>query len=406
MNIDRTLSRISLAFAGALALVAAAPAAAQEMDARLLPWLGCWTPAAEGTGLDLVCVQPAQQPGAMEIVRIADGQPAGREVIWTDGRRHETAREACTGWEEGSLSEDGRRIFLRGAFTCDGVTQETSGVVAMASAAAWIDVRTAGQGSDQVAWVQRYVAATAEASAEAGYGDLLRDRAWVVGNARVAASAPLDADDVIEASERVPAEAVKALLAEKRDGLDLDAATLVRMADAGVDEGVIDVAVAVSFPDRFQLASGGEPQVASALDDGSLRRRWVGSPAYYDPYFMPWSLRYGRGWYGYDPYGYGYGYGYGGLGYGYGYPYGYRPTVVVVTPSSEPAAQHGRVVNGRGYARGGSRSSGGSSDSYVPARSGASGSSGATAGSSSGTRSGSSGAASTGRTAKRRGGGL
>ena len=164
----------------------------------------------------------------------------------------------------------------------------------------------------------------------------------------------------------------------------------------------------MSYPDRFQLNAGvpGQEMAVSALDRGSLRRRWaytgVMGPSFYDPFYAPWSLRfgYGNGWYGYDPYGWGYGYGYRyGGGYGYG---GYRPTVIVV---DQAPREHGRVINGRGYSRGRSPgASGGSGGSYVPSRSGGGGSgTGATSGgasSSSGSR-----GTSTGRTAKPRGGG-
>lgn len=402
MTTQRNIGRAVLALGAALAVLAGpGPLAAQDVDARWLPWIGCWAPSSEGAGVDLVCVQPAQQPSAVELLRIVDGAIAQREVLWADGQRHETSRESCTGWEQGSFSEDGRRLFLKGEYTCEGVTQETAGIVSMASPATWLDVRVAGMGGERVAWVQRYHAVSEERAAAAGVGGLLDNRAMSVATARMVAASALDVDDVIEASALAPAEAVQALLAERADPLDLNAAELIRMADAGIADDVIDVAVAVSYPQRFRLDTGGDPQVAaSALDRGSLRRRWVGS-AYYDPFFMPWSLRYGygSGWYGYDRYGYGYG-GYGYGGYFGGYPYGYRPTVIVVDEVGDRPAG-GRVVNGRGYSRGRTTGSGGSGGSYGPPRSAGSGATGAATGSTGSSSSGKS----TGRTAKPRGGG-
>jgi hypothetical protein len=348
----------------------------------------------------------------MEFLRVSDGAVVAREVLWADGQRHETTREACTGWEEGSFSKDGRRIFLRSEYNCGGdAVQEGGGIIAMASPLTFVDVRVAGMGGERMAWVQRYQAAgTAEAEI-AGFGDILEDRGWSVGQARMVAAAPLSVEDLIEASQAVPAEAVEAFLAERGDRMELKSAQLLQLAEAGVPENVIDVAVATAYPESFRLGSGmGQAGNVSALDDGSLRRRWGtrGSLAY-DP-FLPSSLRYGYAGslyygygyspygYGYNPYAYGYGYGYGGYGYG-GYGYGgYRPVVIEVDRTGDAPA-HGRVVKGRGYSQGRGTSSG-PSQSYVPrSTAGASGSS------ASGSTSGSSGSGSSGRTAKPRGGG-
>lgn len=381
-----------------LSLGAAGSASGQDVDPRWLPWLGCWAPSADNTGVDLVCVQPSEQAGAVELLRVVEGAVASREVLWADGRRHDTSRESCEGWEEGHFSADGRRLFTRGEYVCEGMTQQVAGVIAMASSVAWIDVRTAGMGGENVAWVQRYHAAPAAEVEAAGFGDILGERAWAVATARMVAAHTLDVDDLIEASGALPPEAVEALVAERQDRFELTSDDLIRMADAGVADDVIDVAIAVSYPERFQLRTDQDQVAVSALDTGSLRRRWTRpaafmGPAFYDPFYMPWSLRYGygyRSWYGWDPYGYGWSYG------------GYRPTVVVV---DQVERDHGRVVNGRGYTRGrsysgGSRDAGGS---YAPARSGATGSGSAQP--STGSSGASSRGSDTGRTARRRGGG-
>ena len=405
------LSRGALALGLALALVGAGPAGAQEVDARWLPWIGCWEPANGAGEADLVCVRPGDDAGAVELLRVKGAEVVGREVVWTDGTRHENAHEGCKGWEEGAFSSDGRRIFLRSSYACAGdVTQDGGGILAFTSPAEWLDVRAAGMGGQSTAWVQRFRPAEPALAEAAGFGDLLAGRAWPARTARLVAGATLDVDDVIEATAQVPAEAVRAFLAEQRSPLELSAAELARMADAGVPEQVIDVAVAVSYPERFTLQAQGERVTPSALDEGSLRRRWAYqgylgmSPGFYDPFFAPWSLRFGYGYgsgyygYGYDPYGYGYSpYSYG-WGYGGGY-YGYTPVIVNVDRTPQ---EHGRVIGGRGYSRGsGSGGSAGSSSGWPLHSGGASGSSGA---SSSG-GGGSSGGSDTGRTAKPRGGG-
>jgi hypothetical protein len=378
-----------------LALVALAPAlaSAQNTDPRLLPWLGCWEPANGADAGDLLCVRPATQDAAVEVARLAGNEIVSRELVWADGARHETERADCTGWEEGTFSQDGRRLFLSSEHACQSGTEQGGGIMAIASPNEWLDIRVAGRDDDMMAWVQRYQLASAEKTEAAGFGDVLDD-AWSARTARMVASAALDVDDVIEANEHVSHQAVEALLAERGDPLTLNSEEIVRMSDAGVPESTIDVAVAVSYPETFQLAQGDQPERAVA-DDENLDRRW-GRRGYgfYDPYF--YDPFYRNSYYGY---GYGYGsYGYGGYGYG---GYGYVPTVVVV---DRQPTQHGRVVNGRGYTRGSGSSTGGASRTYVPSggrpaaapRSGASTSGGTAA------RSG--GSSGSTRTAKPRGG--
>ena len=110
-----------------------------------------------------------------------------------------------------------------------------------------------------------------------------------------------------------------------------------RLDDAGVADEVIDVVVAVSFPEQFAV-------------DRDARGRGVGGtgPAYRG---RLGTRLYGRGYYAPDPFYFGYtpfGYGYSRLGWWYG---AHRPTVVIVSPRDD-ADRGGRVVNERGYTRG------------------------------------------------------
>jgi hypothetical protein len=232
--------------------------------------------------------------------------------------------------------------------------------------------------------------------------DVVAPWASEVKTARIIASSKLTEDDLIEAVGKVDAEAVEALIMERGDAFQINAAALIRLADSGVPESVIDLAVAVSYPDRFAVKRGGAEPVQAVGDYGRGPRRSFGFGVY-NPYYW------GFGGYGYHPmYGYGYGYspwgygyGYGGYGYGYGY---YRPTRVIVQPYS--SAPSNRMVKGYGYSRGGS--GGGYSGGRAVSRGGGGGGSMGSSGSggsrtaSPGVRS--SGGSSGGRTAVSRGG--
>ncbi|MCG6956102.1 MAG: hypothetical protein LJF04_08930 [Gemmatimonadetes bacterium] len=362
------------------------PVAAQAADSRWLPWLGCWQAEDAPSDAGLLCVRPLDGQSSVEILRVTGTDVVSREVVWADGQQHETTREGCNGWEKGTFSSDGARVFLSSSHTCEGGAERTGGgIMALVSPTEWLDVRYLGMGEDRTPWVQRYRAATDQQAEAAGMGGILADRAWAVRTARMAAAAAPSVDDVIEASQEEPAEVVQAWVAERKAPLKLDAKELERMADAGVAPDVIDVAVAVSYPSHFTVRA--EPRGEESADRsfrGSYYPGWGFDPFYYR--------------YGYDPlyYGaYGYGYGWGGYPVGYYGGYGYTPVIVISNNDQNPLSQqHGRFVPGRGYTRGGSSGSSGASGSAAraPARSG---STGATSGSSS----------SSGRTAHRRGGG-
>jgi hypothetical protein len=204
--------------------------------------------------------------------------------------------------------------------------------------------------------------------------------------ARLAASQRLTEDDVIEAVGSVEGTAVEALIVERGDPFVVDADLLVRLDDAGVPDGVIDLMVAVSYPDRFAVKSGAMPiDELEEADEFAPRRRFYMAGGYYNPFWSGFGFYpryYGLGFYDYYGYGYG-GYGLGSWGYG---GYGYYPRAIVVTPRSDTGL---RMIKGRqGYTRGG----GGSG--YTGRRTTPTGGSSARSGSSSVTgRSGSSGGA-------------
>ena len=64
-------------------------------------------------------------------------------------------------------------------------------------------------------------------------------------------------EDVIEASGKVPAEVVQAALTEVHHGFDMNKRTLVALDEGGVDEQVIDLMVALTYPKRFVVQRRG-----------------------------------------------------------------------------------------------------------------------------------------------------
>jgi hypothetical protein len=392
---------VVLAFlAGALLLAGLVPSllSAQSVDSGWLPWLGCWEAADSGEDEPMLCVRPSAEAHGVDFVTWADGQVISTETILTDGVAREADREGCAGFEQARFSADGHRVYLKSEYVCeDGVERNASGLLAMLNPMEWVDIKVVEENGERVPWVLRYRLAAATKVEEAGMSGVVAPRASEVKTGRIIASAQLNEDDLIEAVGEVDAEAVEALIMERGDPFDINAENLVRMADAGVPESVIDLAVAVSFPQQFAVKRGGAEPVEPMVDYGRGPRRSFGV-GFYDPYYwgFGYSPYYGYG-YGYSPWGYGY----GGYGYGYGY---YQPTRVIVQPiSSTPSS---RMVKGQGYTRGGS---GGYYGGGASSRGGGGGSAAAGSSGSGGSRTASpgvrsSGGSSTGRTAVGRGG--
>ena len=398
--------------AGALFMMVPTMAAAQEVDSRWAPWMGCWRVVGEAASAPVVCVVPLAGESAIEILTMLDDQVLSRESIFADGRRRDVSREDCEGWEAAEFSDDSRRVYVRSEFTC-GVSapRSSTGVISMVSPSEWLEVRTVVEDGQSAPWAARYQLASQADFQATGQGDLAGTQGAPTRMARIAASIPIAPDDVIEATGKVSAETVQLWVVERGEGFALDAAALIEMADSGVPPSVIDVVVAVSYPEKFVLNEGALTAGGRALAGAGRGASRLGynrslSP-FDDPFYDPYGrygygslygsrLGYGFGYmgrygYGFSRYGsrYGLGFGYGGYGYGLGYPYGGGfgygygyggyggPIIVVGRRGSNTGLSAGRVVRGGGYtsARGSDGSTGrtarprssGSSGSSAPA---------------------------------------
>lgn len=367
-----TSSLFAVGAAAALLLVSSAPAAAQE-DARWLPLVGCWVPvdgsveaAATDQNEELLCVSTNAQ-GGVDMRSYEGSELLGTVTMVANGQPRSVERDGCRGTETAAFSSDRRYISVETNYTCEGqVGGRTSGLIAMVTPFEWINAQVVEASEGEVAGVMRYTLASRSAMERAGLESVSEDREQAVRRARIAASRPLEIDDLIAANGAVHPQALQAWVVEQGDLRPVNADELVRMADMGVAEDVIDMVVAVSHPSTFAIAQGGtEPLEDDRYD---RRRRSLGFfPGSFG--YLGWTRYNGYGYYGFSPYAYNslYGYGrYGGYGYGY---WGYSPTVVIQR-GTVTSNRGGRAVNGRGYRRSGGsdtgrtagvRSSGGSS---------------------------------------------
>ena len=384
------------------------PARAQTNDLRWEPWLGCWNlavdnlrpgdapedvagpaarhvtdrgPATTIDGAPRVCV--SRTPDGARFETTVGPQTAIDQTIVADAALHPVNDGECSGTQRSEWSKNGLRLYSSAEIRCKGDAglRNVSGLSLIAPNGNWLDIQAVTIGDRETVRVKRYSRAPDSPGAA---------RPNVAGSR-------LTLDEVKEAGSKVSSGALEAALIETLAGFDLNSKKVMDLASAGVPEPVIDLVIALSYPDKFVIQR--LAQVAPSGQATYARDPFVigpfSTPFFYDGYY------YGSPYF-YEPFGY--------RGYAV---FGYGPTFVVegVDPGGRPsgsATGTGRVVNGMGYTRVTTRADAGSS-SEPPERA-ASRSSGASAAprdtsSSSSSGSSSSGSSSSGSSSGSSGGG-
>lgn len=419
MKITLTLALI-LAAGSAFAQPPAAPTpAAQVGDARFAAWLGCWRLDDDlaGTGARM-CITPDKAGVRMQTV--VGTQRGIDEVVIADAVAHPIADSECQGTELAEWSSDGARIFRTTNVTCGKEAARTIKSVAfLAPGPSWVNVQhVSGSAVNTAVRVQRYRRAANQTLAD---GSKAPQPEATLTMRTTAETTRWSIEDVIEASSKVPAETVQAALTEANHGFDLNKRTLLALDEGGVNDQVIDLMVALTYPKRFVVERRGGGGTPAGILTGNgwfdpmmmsgMMMSGMTMGAYSDC-FSPFGYGY-RSYYsmcnsmGYSPFGYDY-YGYNRFNGTSGY-YGNGGWVNVgafpqQTGSITEPQGDGRAINGRGYTQvrsrdaegsprvnsGGNGSRAGRSGNSGGASSGgySSGSSGSSGGSSSGGGSG------------------
>lgn len=342
----------SSAFAQQPAPPAAAPAA--QLDARFAAWLGCWRLDDDlaGTGARM-CITPEKH--GVRLQTVAGTQRRIDEVVVPDAVAHAINDPDCKGTELAEWSKDGARMFRTTDVTCGtDAPRKIQSVAFMAPGPSWISVQhVEGAIASTAVRVQRYRRAANQQLAD---GSKAQQPPADLALRTTPEKTKWDVEDVIEASGKLPTEALQASLAELHQPFEMNKKTLIALDEGGVHDSVIDLMVALTYPKRFVVERAGGSS-ATGISTGT---------GWFDPFVNPMMM--GAMMDCYAPYGYGYRsyysmcgapyYGYGLYGYN-GYNYynnGYYNGGWVVVPPINGGGSgtvtpqpEGRVVNGRGY---------------------------------------------------------
>ncbi len=254
MSVLRTSGSFSRAFAlvattvVSTLLASAAPLAAQRVDARWRPFLGCWSAGTSAprnldgspTAANAICVAPATSGSGVEISTIADGKTTQSDPLVASGAQVRRTRDGCDGWEMATWSQDAHRVLLRSEFTCPGGdVRRSSGILGFSPAAEFLQVHGISVGGKQAVRVATFPALESDSVS------------FALSTARFAAAAPIRLDDVLEVASAVDRTVTEAWLSDLGQPFTLDAPSLIKLADAGLEPRVIDLMVALSNPKAF-----------------------------------------------------------------------------------------------------------------------------------------------------------
>ncbi len=342
-----------------LAIAASAQGRQEGADVRWAPWLGCWqlidesqreanpdatevtrAPAARPSASGVsVCVTPVSEAGGISLQTRVSNQPALEQTIVADGADHPISDADCHGTQRAEWSRTGTRLFAHAQLVCgDQMPRKISGLAMIAGNGIWVDVQVVEIAGRESIRVRRYRRAPDQrgAATASRFG------------------APLTIDDVKEASGKVSGSAVEAALIATNARFDLNSRRLIDLDDAGVPDNVIDVMVALSYPERFVVERANTGGTGSFFDPAgnSYFGSSLFSAAYSDwPYFYG-SLMYPYGADLYDAYYYSpFAYSYSGRDGSLYLPGGGFGTADGGGSGTRAPDNGGRAINGVGYAR-------------------------------------------------------
>lgn len=260
-------------------------------DNPWLPWLGCWTLVEDDVreplfGAEelseseimpprgLVCMEP--EDGGVRVMTFSDDELFLEEMLYADGKRQPSSAGQCVGWQEVGWSAEADRLFTRSELTCEeGHERVVTGVSLFTDRRTWVEIQTIGSGVSRTVVVRHYRPAREEETlSKSGLSPEILSSA---SQARAEIANVMSIDDVIEAKSQVAPATLEALLMEHEDGFDLDSEALIRLDDAGMPPSLIDVMVALSYPDQFLVERDSTPTSFTWT-------RSLGYPYYYAPF--------------------------------------------------------------------------------------------------------------------------
>jgi hypothetical protein len=279
-----------------------------------------------------VCVAPSGK--GVSLTTFVSDRTVMEDSIIADGVSWPLTDAECRGSKRSEWSAIAARVYTSAEIACaDQAPRKVSSLTMMTPGPRWIDIQLIEISGRKNIRIRRYEPADDRPAARMAFAE---SGWWTVA-------------DVKEASAKLMPETVQAALVELRAQFDLKGKQLLELDDAGVPDSVVDLMVALSYPEKFVVEHpvSGAPAYGFGDDIGYPFDRFdafggwslYSDALFWPTYYSPFAYRY---WGIYDPY----------FVPGSGY-------VVIGAPhpgsgggEGEPVRSGvGRVVDGRGYTR-------------------------------------------------------
>ena len=276
--------RAALAFQLAMAFflctwTAAADEPGEGGGSPLNAWTGVWTivddaknsQTAEGSPGSVVEIRPTADATGLEIIRRVQDERDIKETLVLDGSRRPVETNDCSGWQSARLLAEAGVIIVSSEMNC----KETGSIATtnfriILGPEFMADILAVNSGG-QTRLATRKLAFERDLPQEEGLAP-----GWVAVAARTEAAAPWELDTIIRLSEMVDDRVLQAALMEKEAELNLTTDSLKQMKKAGLSTPVIDLLVALAYPDQFHVEKNGQvelrPWIVSTSRSPEYRR--------------------------------------------------------------------------------------------------------------------------------------
>jgi len=196
----------------------------------------------------LLTIGPGDNSNSITMKGYRDEKVLSEENIIADGMRHSLMSDKCTGWYLYSWSETGKRLLLNSESSCSGdVPHRVSGMSMIDDTGGWVDIQLLQNGKEKTVTLRRYRNVDS-ASVSPGMTNTAKP-----AFARISAGTDFSIDEIIELSAKVEPEVLEAAVLELRKPFPINSKQLVRLADSKVPSEIVDLMVALSFPDEFTV---------------------------------------------------------------------------------------------------------------------------------------------------------
>jgi len=277
------------------AIVVAGTSAAGAQQAAIYgagvqAWLGCWSGEPGSVGRtdgppSVVCVTPTSDVNVANVLTVQNGRIVARETLDASGRPRPIDAARCIGVRSATWSRDGRRMFVRSAGRCAGVASATSGLLAITADGDWLDVEGISAGGATSVRVARYREVAPPTTLPPDVASALRSQALATRSVRLAAAAPVRAEDLLEASRAVDSAVLESWILERAQRFDIAEHEIAALVSSGLPTRAADALGAIAEPQSYTLARGDEGR------DNAV------STTSYDSYGLPFGWGWGSGYY-------------------------------------------------------------------------------------------------------------